>query len=112
MQRLPPAGRACRPEHIYTYSIGNREVAWEARGASLSGRKITCIFLFIYLFLLFFFFFDFFCLFFFLSFLFSLNIRYKTFGGVCVNILFVCLFVFPNKYFDLNGLTQLCPYQC
>lgn len=55
----------------------------------------------------------FFCLFF-LSFLFSLNIRYKTFGGVCVceHFVFVCLFIFPNKYFDLNGLTQLCPYQC
>lgn len=62
-------------------------------GASLSGRKITCIF-FVYLFVsAFFFFFDFF-LSFFLSFLFSLNIRYKTFGGVCVceYFVFVCLF--------------------
>lgn len=61
-------------------------------GASLSGRKITCIF-FVYLFVSAFFFpFLIFLSFFFLSFLFSLNIRYKTFGGVCVNILFVCLF--------------------
>lgn len=65
-------------------------------GASLSGRKITCIFFFVYLFVsAFFSVLIFFCLFF-LSFLFSLNIRYKTFGGVCVCVnilfLFVCLF--------------------
>lgn len=82
-------------------------------GASLSGRKITCIFFCLFICFCFFFCFDFF-LSFFLSFLFSLNIRYKTFGGVCVceHFVFVCLFIFPNKYFDLNGLTQLCPYQC
>lgn len=83
-------------------------------GASLSGRKITCIFfLFIYLFLLFFSFFDFFVFFFFV-FSFFLKHKIQDIWGVCVcvNILFVCLFVFPNKYFDLNGLTQLCPYQC
>lgn len=62
-------------------------------GASLSGRKITCIF-FVYLFVsAFFFFFDFFFVFF-LSFLFSLNIRYKTFGGVCVCVNILFLFVY------------------
>lgn len=51
-------------------------------------------FFFVYLFVsAFFFFFDFFFVFF-LSFLFSLNIRYKTFGCVCVceYFVFVCLF--------------------
>lgn len=71
-------------------------------------------FFFVYLFVSAFFSVLIFFLSFFLSFLFSLNIRYKTFGGVCVceHFVFVCLFIFPNKYFDLNGLTQLCPYQC
>lgn len=56
----------------------------------------------------------FFCLFFFV---FSFFLKHKIqdiWGCVCVceHFVFVCLFIFPNKYFDLNGLTQLCPYQC
>lgn len=85
------------------YSIGNRDIAWEARVLRCLVEKSLAFFLFVCLFVsAFFSFFDFFCLFFFCLF-FPLNIRYKTSGGgggEGVNFFF-----FPNKYFDLNGHT-------
>lgn len=87
------SGQQSRPTRTHIYvQYRKPDSAWEARGASLSGRKITCIFLFVYLFLLFFFsFLIFFCPFF-LSFFFFLKHKIQDIWG-CVNNFF--FFFFP-----------------
>lgn len=63
------------------YSIGNRDIAWEARVLRCLVEKSLAFFLFVCLFVsAFFSFFDFFCLFFFLSF-FSLKHKIQDIWG-------------------------------